>query len=267
MRWQTKVVSTEIRKILAYRSDFWINFLGQTLIQLFIARALWQSIFESNGINEMKGLTLPQLTLYYLLAPLTMKILMGENIGFLSREIYDGGLNRYLVWPLPPLGYKALTFLTYSCFYLAQLLIIYSIARLLLDDSPYQAQELLRLFLGMGYILIAALGYFFLMALCEMVAFWADNTWTLGVMLRFVAAFLGGAFIPLTFFPESLRHIVELLPFASMISGPVNLILGRASLMESFTSFLVMLAWLPFLYFSVLKLWKKGNLQYTGVGM
>lgn len=77
----TRVVSTELRKILAYRSDFWVNFLGQALVQLFIARALWEAIFLANDVKEMQGMTLPQLTLYYLLTPLTMKILMARTSG------------------------------------------------------------------------------------------------------------------------------------------------------------------------------------------
>lgn len=267
MSWPARVVSTELRKIIAYRSDFWVNFLGQTLIQLFIARALWQSIFESNGTGVIGGFTLGQMTLYYLLAPLTMKILMGENIGFLSREIYDGGLNRYLVWPLPPLGYKLLTYLTYSTFYIAQLGLLYTLGRFLLDERPYELSEFLRLVLGMGYLFVAAAGYFCMMCLCELVAFWADNTWTLGVMLRFVAAFLGGAFLPLTFFPEAIRDVIQYLPFAAFVSGPVNLILGRSTPLEAMQSFLVMLVWLPILGLSVRALWKRGNLQYTGVGM
>ena len=267
MSWPARVVSTELRKILAYRSDFWVNFLGQTLIQLFIARALWQSIFESHSTGIIGGFTLGQMTLYYLLAPLTMKILMGENIGFLSREIYDGGLNRYLVWPMPPLGYKLLTYLTYSAFYICQLALLYTLGRFLIDDRPYELSELVRLIAGLGYIFVAAVGYFCMMCLCEMVAFWADNTWSLGVMLRFVAAFLGGAYLPLTFFPEGAREIVQFLPFAAFVSGPVNLILGRSTPLEAMQSFMVMLVWLPILGLAVRALWKKGNLQYTGVGM
>ncbi len=267
MSWQQKVVSTEIRKILAYRSDFWVNFLGQALIQLCIARALWTSIFESNGASEMRGMTLEQITLYYLVAPLTMKILMGENIGFLARDIYDGGLNRYLVWPLPPLGYKLLTYLTYSAFFILQLTILYSIGRFFLDPAPYTGMEFIRLGAGIIYLLIACVGYFCLSSLCEMVAFWADNTWTLGVMLRFVGAFLGGAFLPLSFFPEWLREIVEYLPFAAMISGPVNLILGRADMIDSLQNLAILLTWIVILSFAVRKMWQQGNLKYTWVGM
>lgn len=265
--WMKRVVTTEIRKILAYRSDFWLNFVGNTLIHLFIARALWQSIFASNGVTEMKGMTLPTLTLYYLLAPLTTKVLMGENIGFFSREIYDGGLNRYLVWPLPALGYKTLTFLTYSCFYLVQMAILYIFARVLFYGTFLNPDECFRLALGLGYLLVAAFAYFNLMCLCEMVAFWADNTWTLGVMLRFITAFFGGIFLPLDFYPIWLQDLLFYLPFSAMVSTPINLIMGRMEYATAIDSFIVLLFWIPFLYLCVRLMWKRGNLRYTGIGM
>lgn len=262
-----RVVSTEIRKILAYRSDFWLNFIGNTLIHLFIARSLWQSIFMSNGVTEMKGLTLSQLTLYYLLAPLATKVLMGENLGFFAREIYDGGLNRYLVWPLPAIGYKTLTYLTYSIFYLAQMALLYTIGRFVLNDAPVTMDEAVRFILGLCYFIFAAYAYFNLQSLCEMVAFWADNSWTLGVMLRFVTAFFGGIFLPLDFYPPWLQDILFYLPFSAMVSTPINLIMGRIEYSAALQSFLVLLFWIPFLIVCVRLMWKRGNLRYTGIGM
>lgn len=265
--WVLKVISTELRKILAYRSDFWINFLGQMLIQLFIARALWSAVFAANGVSEMRGLTLDKMTLYYLLAPLIMKTMMGENIGFLAREIYDGGINRYLVWPLKALQYKSLTFMTYSIFYLLQLNLMYLVARFFFDPVPYALADFQGALMGSGLILLASYTYFYIMSLCEMVAFWADNTWTLSVMLRFVASFLGGAFLPLSFFPETLVPVLKLLPFQAMISTPVNLYLGRASGVEALEAALTLLFWLPVLYGMSRLMWRKASYHYTGVGM
>ena len=267
MSWVTRVVSTEIRKILAYRSEFWVNFVGQTLLQLFIARALWESLFTVNDTTQMGGFDLNQITLYYLLAPLTMKILMGEGLATLASEIYNGGLNRYLVWPLPPVGFKLVTYFTHSCFYMLQLCVMYTLARFYWVDTPYTSEEFLRLILGLGYLSFAVLAYFCLQAICDMMAFWAENVWSLAVMLRFTIVFLGGVSLPLSFFPESIRSVLELLPFASMASGPMSLILGRSSFTEALHSFLVLLCWLPVMGLVLRTVWRRGNLRYTGVGM
>lgn len=265
--WVLKVISTEIRKILAYRSDFWVNFIGNMLIHLAVSRALWQSIFAADGVTVMRGMGLDQLTLYYVLAPISVKVLMGENIGFFSREIYDGGLNRYLIWPMPALGYKALTYLTHSLFFLIQLGAIYLLARLVVDPTPFMLEELVRLILGMGYLVIAAIGFFHLMCLCEMISFWFDNAWTLGVMLKFALYFLGGTLVPLAFYPENLQVIFSYLPFASMISAPIRFIMGQATGAETLEALLVLLVWIPVLHLATRVMWRRGNLRYTGVGM
>lgn len=265
--WPLRVISTELRKILAYRSDFWVNFIGYSLLHLSISRALWQAIFSAQGVESMRGLDLAQLTLYYVLAPVSFKAMMGENIGFLSREIYEGGLNRYLVWPLPPLGFKLLTYLTYSGFYLAQMVLLYLIARFIVVPDPISTTELLRLGCGTGLLLIACVTFFHLMALCEMASFWFDNSWTLGVMLKFGSYFLGGILVPLTFYPPTLQRVVSYLPFAPMVSVPVNFILGHVDAAGAWNGLALLLVWLVVLHLLVRLVWQRGNLRYTGVGM
>lgn len=267
MNWAPPVVATELRKILAYRSDFWVNFVGQILVQLFVARALWSAVFAARGVDSLQGLDLPTLTLYHLLAPMVMKSLFGENIGFLSTDIYQGGLNRYIVWPMPALGYKFVTYMTYAAFYALQTGLLYWLGRWIIGTSTPELAELLRLIVGLGYLLLAAALCFCFMALCEMASFWADNTWSLGVMLRFIVTFLGGGSLPLVFFPEAAQQVLGLLPFAAMVSAPVNFVLGRTSVAELLQGLAVMAAWAIPLVSTVWLVWRRGNLRYTGVGM
>ncbi len=267
MNWALRVLSTELRKILAYRADFWVNFVGQVAVQLFIAHALWAAILQARGVESLNGMNLHQLTLYYLLAPTALKALQGENIGFFSKDIYEGGLNRFLVWPLPPVGYKLLTYMAHSVFFLVQMGLLFLAARLFWDTAPFLWQDGLRLVMGLVWLAVGCLAFFCLLGLCEMCSFWAENIWTLGVMLRFVAGFLGGTFVPLAMFPEQVRAILDWLPFACMLGSPVNFILGHAGPWESLRSFMILLAWLPLLWAAVGWVWRRGSLRYTGVGM
>jgi ABC-2 type transport system permease protein len=127
--------------------------------------------------------------------------------------------------------------------------------------------EFLHLLAAISLIFLSTFAYFFMLTFCEMIAFWADNTWTLGVMLRFLISFFGGAFLPLAFFPQWAQEILHFLPFASMISVPVQLLLGKLSWDHYFQSLMTLLFWLPLLFLAVKQLWQKGTYQYTGVGM
>lgn len=267
MNWVRHVMAQELRKIMAYRSDFWITFLGQVFIQLFIAKALWGSIFESNNTTVMNGYSLDMMTCHYLLVSLGMKITSGENIGFLSREIYDGTFNRYLIYPISFLEYKISTYLTHSLFYATQLAIIFTLYLFFSRPDFIFNISFLSVLTGIGLFLLGATCFLMIATSIELLALWADNIWSLMVMLRFFAAFLGGGFIPLTFFPESIIKFLYLSPFPYLISLPINTIMGRSSIPEIVKGIAVLSSWIIVFYVIVKIIWKKGEKNYSGVGI
>ena len=265
MNWWRHVMAMELRKILAYRSDFWVTFIGQVLIQVLIARALWQNIFEASGSEVMEGFTLPMMTLYFLIVPIGNKILTGENIGFLSREIYDGSFNRYLIYPLSFFQYKALTYLTYSLFYGLQLILIYSLYQIY--QGEYQSILTGNLFLGFGIFLVAAFTYSMIATSIELISLWVDNIWSLMVMVRFCVFFLGGAFIPVNFFPNWVQKFLVYTPFPYLVSFPARTVMGLTSSEELFKGLLLLILWALFFLLMAIIIWKKGEKNYTGVGI
>jgi ABC-2 type transport system permease protein len=267
MRWWRHVMAMELRKIIAYRSDFWITFLGQTAIQLVVARALWQSIFEAQGVKEMQGYTLEMMQLYYLIVPIGMKIITGENFGFMAREIYEGTFTRYLLYPLSVFQYKTFTYMSYSLFYSVQLILLYMLYRVFVGEAPMNVQDVGNLLLGTGLFFLAAMAYVMMGMLIELLALWADNIWSVAVMMRFFTSFLGGAFIPLTFLPEWSQKIVVWTPFPYLVSIPARTVMGLTDLEEVAKAVLIILLWILVFMELVKLLWKKGEMKYTGVGI
>lgn len=265
MNWWRFVVANELRKILAFRSDFWVTFLGQTLIQILIARALWQSIFSANGTEVMEGFTLPMMTLYYIIVPVGNKILTGENVGFLAREIYDGSFNRYLIYPLSFFQYKTLTYLTHSCFYALQLVLIYFLFNLFADGVSL---ELVRnLMSGVLIFLFASYVFCMIAMSVELISLWADNIWSLMVMMRFFVYFFGGSYMPLDFFPEWAQDFLHYTPFPYLVSLPIRTTMGLATVSEIQVGVLCLLAWAVIFHFIAKALWHRGEYRYNGVGI
>ncbi len=266
MNWWPHVVSLEFRKILVFRTEFWVTFLGQAIVQLVIARSLWSAIFEQQNVTEMNGFTLPMLTLYYVIVPIGSRILTGENIGFLSREIYEGTFTRYLLYPLSWFQYKTLTYFSYSLFYGLQLIIFFVGYKLFLSGGM-TATELGNLLLGVSLFLISSLMYLLMGMAVELLALWADNIWSLMVMLRFFSNFLGGALIPLAFFPAQAQEILSYTPFPNLVSLPARTIMGLTTYQEIFKGLLVIGFWGVVLAFVVNHLWERGQKRYNGVGI
>lgn len=265
--WPRSVMAMELRKILAYRSDFWVTFLGQVLIQIFIAHALWQSVFRANATETMQGFTLGKITLYYVIVSVGGRILTGENIGFVSREIYEGTFSRYLIYPLSAFQYKVVTYLTYSFFYSLQLILIYFIYRLGFSDASPSLGDTINLFFGAGLFLCSAFVYVLMVMTVELLALWADNIWSLVVMLRFFSTFLGGGLLPLTFFPDWAQTTLSYLPFPYYISLPARTILGETSGPEVLAGLGVLGLWGLIFAGAVALIWRTGQKHYTGVGV
>lgn len=265
--WGRFVLSMELRKILAYRSDFWITFLGQTFIQLFVARALWQSVFEANGTNSMNGYDIAGITLYYLISPIGNKILTGENIGFMSREIYEGSFTRYLIYPISFFGYKSITYLTHSLFYSVQLIIIFLLYSAIFGAGLPDASGFGFLLLGVLSFFMAAIVFLGFSFSIELLALWADNIWSLMVSMRFFTMFLGGGLIPITFFPLWAQGMIVWTPFPYLISFPIRTMMGQVSLQEWMNKILVLMVWAVVFNIVPRLIWKKGQYQYSGVGI
>lgn len=265
MRGFSSIVALELRKILAYRTDFWVTFLGQTLIQLIIARALWQNIFETNNVSSMQGFSLEMMTLYYLLVPIGMRILAGQNIGFLSQEIYDGTFTRYLIYPVNVFVYKSITYLTHAFFYCLQYLFIYLIFHLIFWSSTTFNLE--ALLLGVLVFFVASICYMALSMIVELISLWAEYIWALMVMLKFFVTFFGGGIVPIDFFPPWAQTSLKFTPFPYLISLPVKTTMGLITLRETIEGMLILTVWI-LIFFSVVSLmWKKGQKSYTGVGI
>jgi ABC-2 type transport system permease protein len=266
MNWWRSVVAAEIRKILAYRSDFWVTFIGQTLVQVLVARALWENIFTASGKEIMEGFTLPMMTLYYLLVPIGNKILSGQNVGFLASEIYDGTFNRYLLYPISFFQYKTLTYLTYSVFYSIQLILIFLLYQTFIGTG-LTTESLVHLGFGFIFFVIAAFAYGMIAMFIELISLWADNIWSLMVMCRFTVMFCGGGIVPLAFFPEKFQTILSYTPFPYLVSLPIRTTMGVATELEMRNGFLFLILWSIFFRMMAKALWNRGQYRYTGVGI
>lgn len=256
----------ELRRTLTYRADFWVNFIGQTLFSIVIAYFLWSSIFETLNVQTLNGFTMERMIVYYLLVPLVFRIQQGQTIGSISREIYEGSLNKFLLYPINFYGFKIITHFAGAVFYYAQIFVMIGLYQMFADNPIFEMS-----FLKLFYFTIAMLGisiaYFCLNSLSELVAFWADYIWSLGVIIRFAVSFMGGALIPLSFFPEWSMRILNLTPFPYMISFPMKILLEEVALKEFFLNMTILALWtLVFLFFSRV-LWNKGRYRYTGVGI
>lgn len=256
--------SLELRKILSYRFEFWLSSMGQITLNLFIPYFVWFSIFQSKGIQSLYGFNLKDYVFYYLCCYFTVKMLLATgSSGQISQEIYLGGLNKYLIYPLSFQRLKLMSFFAYVFFYGVQFFFALIIHKIIWGNHV----SIMSMMLYLLAVILSSLIAFYLICIIEYIAFWADNVWTLHVALRVMLNVLGGFYLPIFTFPDKFQALVYITPFPAMIYVPVGILMGFISTHFIFQLLLLQIFWIIILQKVATSLWNKGRLQYTGIGI
>jgi len=260
------LLTTEIRRRMSYRGDFWISAISSLAVRLGVAWFIVKAVFAGSGRPAIGGFGEPEMFLYYAAVILVGKIVQSTDLEQgVSQDIYEGGLTRYLLYPVPygvvkyvqqvgAMGPAALQILLFGAW-------IPFVVGFPGDVS------IASIAMGIGAIVMANLLNFLITYPIQLVSFWAENVWSLMVMHRFASALLGGMLVPLSLFPGGARLLLEALPFRYLFAFPVETLLGRISPAEWAVGMAIGLGWCGVLALIGRAVWRRGTLQYTGVGI
>ena len=263
-----QVMSLEARTRFSYRVDFWINALVSFGVEMIVVWYLWDAIFRATGSATIGGRTFDAMVVYYLAVFLLGRFVRGQDFeGTISSDIYEGGLNRYLVFPTGYRRFKYAQALGRQAPVVVQVLLFAVVAVPLLGIRPEIHITAPNALMAAGALLVANLLHYLVTFPLYAVAFWADNVWSLIVGHRLIAQILGGYMLPLSVFPAWSHGAMELLPFRFYFDFPARVLLGGMGVGEWALGMGVALAWC--LVFAAVGnfVWRRGLHQYSGVGM
>ena len=266
MRLFWSIAGVEARKRMAYRADFWLNSLVGFVTELGVAYFLVVAMFS--GSERLGEYSRNGMLLYYVAVILVARLVRSTDLEWaIADDIYQGALNRYLLYPVP---YGVMK-------YAAQVgALLPALVQVVLFSAwvPFVlgVPEGLRITpataaMAAGAVLVANLLHFLCTYPIQLVAFWADNCWSLLVAHRLVAMIFGGIMLPLTLFPAWSQPILDALPFKYMFAFPVDALLGRVTLGQYAAGMAIALGWCGVAAALSAAVWRRGTLQYTGVGI
>ncbi|HEX4955101.1 MAG TPA: ABC-2 family transporter protein [Thermoanaerobaculia bacterium] len=262
------IAGGEARKLMSYRADFWISTLVAFMVRMAVAWFLWDAIFASTGRTEIAGFSREGMVLYYVLVLLIGKVVSGEERQVsIAQDIYEGRLSRYLLFPGGYFSFKYAEHLGQLVPVLAQLVLFGSWAALVFDLESLGSVSAGSVARAAVAVAVGNLLAFLIAFLTESVAFWADNVWSLNVLLRFVAHLLGGEMLPLELFPAWARLGLDLLPFRFLFHFPAMTLVGRIDAQSWVSGLAIALGWCLVLTLVARVVWRRGTLVYTGVGI
>lgn len=263
-----QVFTIQARKLMSYRADFWMSSVFSFLVELAIMFYLWRAIFAETGQEQIGGFSFDALILYYVAAILLGKLIRGNDRDVtVSTDIYEGGLTRYLLYPSSYFTFKyaehlgtlipaALQLVAFGVLYVA-------IAGIPADVHVTPASVAMAI----CSVAVSNLLHFSLLYPIQLVAFWADNVWSLNVMFRFACMMLGGLLLPLSLFPDWMQPLLAVLPFRYLFDVPATTLLGQVSVAEWAVGIVASLLWIVVLGLLTRLLWSRGTSIYTGVGI
>ncbi|HKS17315.1 MAG TPA: ABC-2 family transporter protein [Planctomycetota bacterium] len=260
------LLTSEMRRRISYRADFWISVISSLAVRLVVSWFIVQAVFAGSGRPVIGGYDAREMFIYYIAIILVAKLVQTTELEqSISQDIYEGGLTRFLLYPVPYGAVKFVQQLGSLGPAVIQILVFGAWIPFVVGvPRDFTAAGVA---MGIGAILLANLLQFLVTFPIQLIAFWADNVWSLMVMHRFASALLGGMLAPLSFFPDGARHLLEALPFRYLFSFPVEALLGRLSFAEWGVGMAVGLGWCGVMSMIGRAVWRRGTLQYTGVGI
>ena len=263
-----QVASLEARTRLSYRVDFWINAVVGFAVELLVAWFLWDAIFSASGAETIGGRTFHGMIAYMLSVLLLGRFVRGRDFdGTVSSDIYEGGLNRYLVFPTGYRIFKYAQTLGRMAPVIFQVLILGAIVVPLLGIGGEIRITAGAVVMTVIAVMAANLLNFLMIFPLQATAFWADNVWSLMVAQRMIGQIIGGFMLPLAVFPGWARTVLEYLPWRFFFDFPARVLLGEIGPAEWARGMLLVAGWC-FLFGMIGRaVWRRGLFQYSGVGI
>lgn len=214
---------------LAYAKAAWFDIAG-TMVSIFIYYYLWKYVFMER--NELAGYTMAQITTYVILSRmLSAQFSGGINVEF-AEWIYDGRIGSELLRPVSlffTLSAKRLGEFIFFIFFKG--LPVFLISVLFFQGSKAAGAAELCLFAVS--VIFSLVIMFYVELITGIGSFYTLNFTGLRFTKTAVLSVLSGGIVPLFLFPHTLAQILNFLPFAGMVSVPVQIFLGKYTLGQS----------------------------------
>ena len=195
------------------------------LIYLALVYFLWKAIYESSGTDTVNGMTFYDTMIYLILATAIFNLLEMFIVWDMSRAIQSGEIIMHLLKPMP---YRLYTFWSYSGahvnnFFLA-FLPTFVIVAVITNGAIPLGWNLLWFMVS---LILALVVNFNIEMLVAPVCLYTESTWGINIVKETIVLLLSGATIPLAFFPEGFRQVVEYLPFRAVYDIPLTVLLAK----------------------------------------
>ncbi len=213
-----------IMESLHYRLGTFVT-LFANLIYLVLVYYLWKAIYASSGVEVVNGMTFTDTMIYLILATSLFNFLEMFVVWDMSRSIQSG---KIILDLLKPLKFRTYTFWSYSGSHVVSFIMTFIPTFIIVMIVTKGA---IPIGLNLVYFIIstvfALIVNFNIEMIVATICLYTESTWGINIVKETIVLLLSGASIPLAFFPDKLRAVVEYLPFRAVYDVPLTILLEK----------------------------------------
>lgn len=213
-----------IMESLHYRLGTFVT-LFANLIYLVLVYYLWKAIYASSGVDVVNGMTFTDTMIYLILATSLFNFLEMFVVWDMSRSIQSG---KIILDLLKPMKFRAYTFWSYSGSHVVSFIMTFIPTFIVVMIITKGAIPIgMNLVYFIFATLFALIVNFNIEMIVATICLYTESTWGINIVKETIVLLLSGASIPLAFFPEKLRTVVDYMPFRAVYDIPLTILLQK----------------------------------------
>lgn len=251
---------------LAYRANF-IMWRIRNVLQILLVFFLWSAVF-TNPQTELFGYNRDKILTYVFGIFILRALVLSSRAVEIAGEIARGDLTNYLLKPLNYIKYWFTRDISSKVLNLGFATIEIVILYFVLKPTFYIQTDSLQILLFLASVGFAIVMFFGLMVLVNFVSFWfPEGGWASQFLIIVIfTEFLSGAVFPIDILPEAIQSVLYVLPFPYLMFFPLQVYLGKLSMVVMLQGLLVSGIWMVVMIIAVSQVWTRGTKRYSAVG-
>jgi ABC-type uncharacterized transport system, permease component len=214
-----------IMQELHFRLGTFVTILGN-LIYLTLIYHLWKAIYASSATDSVNGMTFTDTIIYLVLATALFNFLEMFIVWDMSRSIQSGSIILDL---LKPVKYSRFLFFSYFGNNIMTFFLTFLPTFVVVYFITHGAIHLgINMLFFVAAVVLALLINFYIEMFVATICLYTESTWGINIVKESIVLLFSGATIPLAFFPEKLRTVVEYMPFRCIYDTPLNILLEKS---------------------------------------
>lgn len=246
---------------LQFRLSMLVMVAGN-LLYLIVIYFLWKAIYASADSDVVNGMTFSDTLIYLVLATALFNFMEMYTVWQVGRDIQSGKIVLDLV---KPMDYRRYIFWSFSgafvtnffCTFLPTFIVV----AIVTNGAIHMGLNLLYFAVS---VVLAIMVNFSIDFIVATICLYTESIWGINMMKQVIVLLLSGATVPLAFFPDTLRNVVDHLPFQAIYNAPLTLLLdGDPDMKDVCITLGTQLAWCVGMVIVSKLFWKHSIKQIT----